>query len=60
MTNLPAPDDLHLMLLAWNSGSDTQRAVALDLADRNREAAITPTGKSDKPTPNPATERKAA
>lgn len=47
-----APDDLHLMLLAWNSGSDTQRAVALALADKNREAS--------KPTPTPLNTRKAA
>jgi hypothetical protein len=37
--NTPIPDDLYIMLLAWNSGSETQRAVALELADRNRERA---------------------
>ncbi len=28
-------DELYAMILAWNSGSATQRAVALELADRN-------------------------
>lgn len=36
----PAPDDLYLMLVAWNSRSEDQRAVALDCADRNRIAAV--------------------
>jgi hypothetical protein len=36
---LPPPDDLHTMVQAWLSGSPAQRAVALDLADRNRRAA---------------------
>jgi hypothetical protein len=35
----PVPDDLFVMLTAWNSGSATQRAVALELADANRRAA---------------------
>ena len=37
--SMPGPDDLYAMLVAWNSGSDTQRAVALECADRNRCAA---------------------
>lgn len=44
MVNVPpaarAPDDLYLMVLAWNSGSDDQREAALDCADRNRIAAV--------------------
>lgn len=39
MDDTAATDDLHTMLLAWNGGTDTQRALALELADRNRERA---------------------
>jgi len=46
--NTPAPDDLHLMVLLWQE--PRTRAVALELADKNREAS----------KPALATERKAA
>jgi hypothetical protein len=57
-TSMPAPDDLYAMLVAWNSGSATQRAVALECADRNRCAAVSIP--IDLTTPAPANAKDAS
>lgn len=44
-------DDLLAMLIAWNSGSDEQRSLALEMAERNRQSALTPPAPKPKKTP---------